>query len=99
MNNRTKDVRLTKYPYIVAEFNDGALMKAFGQKGVGIFVTPSITAKEVEASYNVKAIGETIEVKECFYAISMDRKVKHLGVVEILNTARDQFFLPDSYNK
>ncbi len=80
------------FPYILAEFDDGALMKAFGQRGAGVFIAPSITAKEVEASFNVKAIGNTMEVMESFYAISMDRKVKHPGVATILNTAREQFF-------
>jgi len=87
------------FPYILAEFDDGALMKAFGQKGAGIFIAPSITAKEVEASFNVKTIGETTEVMESFHAISMDRKVKHPGVVTILKTAREQFFQSDGYNK
>ncbi len=85
----------TLFPYIVAEFDDGALMKAFGQKGAGFFIAPTIIAKEVEASYHVKAIGETSEVKESFYAISMDRKVKHIGVAAILDTAREQFFLSE----
>ncbi len=80
------------HPNILAEFDDGALMKAFGQKGTGVFIAPSIIAKEVEVSFNVKAIGETKDVVESFYAISMDRKIKHPGVVTILNTAREQFF-------
>lgn len=81
------------FPQIVAEFDDGALMKAFGQRGAGVFIAPSITASEVEVAFNVTAIGETTEVIESFYAISMDRKVKHAGVVSILNAAREQFFL------
>lgn len=80
------------HPYILAEFDDGALMKAFGQKGAGIFIAPTIIAKEVETSYHVTAIGGTSEVMESFYAISMERKAKHPGVVTILNTARKQFF-------
>ncbi len=80
------------FPHVVAEFDDGALMKAFGQRGAGIFIAPSITAKEVEIAFNVRAIGETTKVMESFYAISMDRKVKHIGVVTILDSAREQFF-------
>ncbi len=79
------------FPYIRAEFDDGALMKAFGQRGAGVFIAPTIMTNEVEAFYKVKAIGETTEVLESFYAISMDRKVKHPGVVAILKTAREQF--------
>ena len=80
------------FPHIIAEFDDGALMKAFGQRGAGIFIAPSIIAKEVEIAFGVKSIGETTKVMESFYAISMDRKVKHSGVVTILNNAREQFF-------
>ncbi len=87
------------FPYILAEFDDGSLMKAFGQKGTGVFVAPSITASEVEASYNVKIIGETEEVMESFYAVSMDRKIKHLGVVTILKHARERFFLSGKGDK
>ncbi len=81
------------YPYVLGEFDDGALMKAFGQRGAGIFIAPSIIAKEVEHTYHVKAIGETTEIIESFYAISMERKIKHPGVSVILETAREQFFL------
>lgn len=79
------------FPYIRAEFDDGALMKAFGQKSAGIFIAPTIMASEVETSFQVIAIGETTDIMETFYAISMDRKVKHPGVVAILKTAREQF--------
>ncbi len=81
------------FPQIVAEFDDGALMKAFGQRGAGVFFAPSIIAKEVEVTFNVRMIGETSEVMESFYAISMYRKTKHIGVVTILNTAREHFAL------
>lgn len=80
-------------PEIVAEFDDGALMKAFGKKGVGIFVAPSVTADEVKEAYNVEILGETGEVTESFYAISIERKVKHPGVVAILNEARKNLFI------
>lgn len=83
-------------PEIVAEFDDGALMKAFGKKGVGIFVAPSVTADEVKEAYNVEILGETGEVTESFYAISIERKVKHPGVVAILNEARKNLFIKKS---
>lgn len=79
------------FPFVVAEFDDGALMKAFGQKGAGIFVAPTITAKEVEELYDVEIIGETTDVMEIFYAISIQRKVSHPVTNVILKTARKQF--------
>ncbi len=82
-------------PQIIAEFDDGALMKAFGRKGAGVFVAPSITASEVQKTYQVDSIGETTEVMESFYAISAERKVKHTGVMAILDSARKQLFMQE----
>ena len=87
------------YPKIIAEFDDGALMKAFGKRGAGIFIAPSITAKEVKETYNVEVLGGTTDVMESFYAISIERKVKHLGVVAILNAAREDLFVQDVMKK
>ena len=81
------------YPHIVAEFDDGALMKAFGKNGAGVFVAPTVTAHEVKESYGVCILGETEEVMESFYAISVERKIKHQGVVAILNAAREHLFI------
>ena len=81
------------HPQIVAEFDDGALMKAFGQKGAGAFIVPTAIADEVEHSYHVKAFGKTQDVMESYYAISVERKIKHLGVAAILSEARSHLFL------
>ena len=73
-------------PQIVGEFDDSALMRAFGQAGVGVFCAPSIIADEVIAQHNVIKIGETSEVVERFYAISVERRANHPAVIAI-NTA------------
>jgi len=80
------------HPRIIAEFDDGALMKAFGQKGTGIFLAPSITEEEVKASFNVEIIGKTTDIMESFYAISIERKTKNVAVIAILDAAREQLF-------
>ncbi len=76
-------------PYIVGEFDDSALMKAFGQAGTGIFIAPTPITAEVEKQYGVKAIGQTDEVHEQFYAISVERKLSHPAVTAITETARE----------
>jgi LysR family transcriptional activator of nhaA len=81
------------YPQIIAEFDDGALMKAFGKNSAGIFIAPSIIANEVKNTYAVEILGETNEVMESFYAISVERKVKHSGVAAILSAAREHLFM------
>ena len=82
-------------PRVVGEFQDTALLKAFGQAGVGIFAAPTITEKELRRQYRVSVLGRTDAVLERFYAISVERKVKHPAVVAISDAARNRLF-PDN---
>ncbi|MDD1015737.1 transcriptional activator NhaR [Pseudomonas rubra] len=79
-------------PRIVGEFDDSALMQAFGQSGSGVFIAPSVIADEVCKQYGVELIGQTDAVIESFYAISVERKVKHPGILAITEGARRQLF-------
>jgi LysR family transcriptional regulator, transcriptional activator of nhaA len=74
-------------PHIIGEFDDSALMRAFGQAGVGVFTAPSIIAEEVQKQHNVIKIGQTDEVVERFYAISVERRANHPAVMAI-NSAK-----------
>ncbi|MBT3203675.1 MAG: transcriptional activator NhaR [Gammaproteobacteria bacterium] len=80
------------HPQIVAEFDDSALMKAFGQQGAGIFIAPAAIEKEVEVQYQVSAIGKIEQVKEQFYAISVERRIYHPVVSAIMEAARETLF-------
>ena len=80
------------YPRIVAEFDDSALMKVFGQEGAGIFIAPSAIEAEVASQYRADCIGRIDDVKERFYAISVERRVSHPVVAAIMETARDLLF-------
>lgn len=80
------------HPRIVGEFDDSALMKAFGQTGAGIFIAPSAISEEVEKQYGVIAIGQTNDVRAQFYAISVERKISHPAVAAITKTAREWLF-------
>jgi LysR family transcriptional activator of nhaA len=75
-------------PRIVAEFDDSALLKAFGEAASGIFPAPDAIAAEVEQMYGAQRIGPADGVSESFYAISPERKLKHPAVVRITETAR-----------
>jgi LysR family transcriptional activator of nhaA len=70
-------------PILVGEFDDSALMKAFGQAGVGIFIAPSMIAEELQLQYGVERIGEIDTLVESFYAISAERKASHPAVIAI----------------
>jgi LysR family transcriptional activator of nhaA len=79
-------------PRVLAEFDDSALMKAFGEGGIGIFPAPTAIASEVERMYHVRRIGEVDNVSENYYAISPERKLKHPAVVRIMEAARTRLF-------
>ena len=83
-------------PRIVAEFEDSALLKVFGGDGIGIFTAPTVVEKEVCRQHNVSVIGQAPELKERFYAVSVERRLKHPAVVAISETARQEIFAPGS---
>jgi LysR family transcriptional activator of nhaA len=77
------------HPRIVGEFDDSALMKAFGQAGLGVFPVPTAIAEEVAKQYRVSLIGSTDTVREQFYGISTERRISHPAVAAITATARE----------
>lgn len=79
-------------PVIVAEFEDRALMKAFGEAGSGIFTSPSAVKDDVLQKYGVEVIGETDELTERFYLISAERHIKNPAISRITETARNRIF-------
>ncbi len=82
-------------PTITGEFDDSALLKAFGQAGLGVFAAPSAIASEICRQYRVRVIGELPEIHERFYAISVERRLKHPAVVALSEAARSELFSID----
>ncbi len=77
---------------VVAEFEDSALMKVFGQAGRGVFPAPTVVREQVVTQYGVRPLLELDTVPDLFYAISPERKLKHPAVARILeDTKRDLF--------
>lgn len=74
-------------PKVLGEFDDGALMKAFGQAGGGVFPSPAVLSDEIEAQYGVRRIGEVPALREEFYAITREQGVTHPAVVAITEAA------------
>ena len=79
-------------PRIVGEFDDSALLKAFGEAGAGVFAAPTVIEAEICRMYRMAVIGQTDEITERFYAISAERRLKHSSVVMITDTARVDLF-------
>lgn len=79
------------HPRIIGEFEDSALMKAFGQASSAAFPGPTVIEPEIVRQYRVQVIGR-VPVRERYYAISAERRLKHPGVLAITNTARTDLF-------
>jgi len=80
------------HPNIIGEFDDSALLKTFGQASEAFFPMPSVVETEVAKHYGVQVVGRTTDVNERFYAISVERRVRHPAVAAICEAARSELF-------
>jgi LysR family transcriptional activator of nhaA len=80
------------HPRIVGEFSDSALLKAFGAAGDGVFAAPTAVEDEVLRMYGVRIVGREPGIRERFYAISVEKRLKHPAVVAISRAARTRLF-------
>lgn len=79
-------------PRIAGEFDDSALLKVFAQQGLGLFFAPTAVEQEICEQYGVVLLGQIPEVREAWFALSIERRLKHPAVVNILNRARSSLF-------
>ncbi|MEO8656656.1 MAG: transcriptional activator NhaR [Ramlibacter sp.] len=80
------------HPRVVAEFDDSALAKEFGRRGAGVFVGPTVLAKEVEKELRVQTLGAATDLVDEFFAISVERRITHPCVIAITQSARKDLF-------
>lgn len=83
-------------PLVVGEFEDPALLKTFGDWGRAVFPAPTAIEGEVLRSHRVAIVGRTSAVRERYYAISVERRLKHAAVAAITNAARAGVFAAPS---
>ena len=79
-------------PNVVAEIEDSAVLKVFGQAGVGLFAAPTVVEREVRRQYGVRVVGRVETIRERFYAISAERRIRHPAVLAISSSARRELF-------
>jgi LysR family transcriptional activator of nhaA len=79
-------------PAIIGEFDDSALMNIFGQDGLGVFPGPTAIEADIERLYGVQIVGKVRAVPQRFYAISVERRLRHPAVVAICEGARKRLF-------
>lgn len=75
-------------PRVIGEFEDSALLKAFGQDGAAVLPAHTVIRKEIGAQYGLQLVGRAKDVRESFYAISVERRLTHPGVLAISRSAR-----------
>lgn len=80
------------HPAVAGEFDDSALMKAFGARGLGVFPAPRVLEDEIRRQYGVQVVGRAEDVREVFYAITVERRLRHPAVVSLAEAARDALF-------
>ncbi|HSW53087.1 MAG TPA: hypothetical protein VLG93_07640, partial [Sulfuricaulis sp.] len=66
-------------------------MSAFGQAGAGVFPVPLTTAPDVMRQHDVIELGQTLDIRERFFAISVERRLSHPAVVAVSEAARRRF--------
>ena len=84
----TQDIR----PRIVGEFDDPALSNVVAEAGMGVFAVPAVIAEDIRARHRLQLIGRADTVRQRFYAISAERKIKNPAVVAICEGARRDIF-------
>jgi LysR family transcriptional activator of nhaA len=83
-------------PRIVGEFDDSALMCAFGQSCAGLFAAPKVIARHICEQYKVQAIGDINTVVDQVFAITTERRLRHPATVAISQVARLDIFSTSS---
>jgi LysR family transcriptional activator of nhaA len=78
------------HPVVAGEFDDGSLLARFGEMGVGLFAAPTAIGKEIRRLYGVRRVGTLARARDQFYAITVDRQVKHPGVAAITSGSRQR---------
>ena len=79
-------------PRIVAEAEDMGMLQALGQQGLGLFAAPTVAADAIKKQHEVKAIGRITSVKERFYAITVERRLRHPAAIALSTAARNDLF-------
>jgi LysR family transcriptional regulator, transcriptional activator of nhaA len=80
-------------PRIIAEAEDMAMLQTLGQQGLGLFAAPSVAAEAIKTQHEVGVLGELPAVKERFFAITVERRLRHPAAVAISTAARSEIFV------
>lgn len=80
------------HPRVIGEFDDSALVKAFGQAGAGLFVAPTALATHICEQHRVVTAGRIDSISEQLFAITTERRLTHPAIIAISQVARNEVF-------
>jgi len=80
------------HPRIVPQLGDSALVKVFARAGAGLFAAPTVIEQELRKRYGLEVAGRSESIRERFYAISVERRLKNPAVLAITRQARTEVF-------
>lgn len=75
-------------PRVVAELDDATMVEALGEAGRGVFAVPGYIEEEVRRRRHVSRIAVASDLRQRFYAISAERRIRHPAVLAICEQAR-----------
>jgi LysR family transcriptional activator of nhaA len=75
-------------PVIRGEFADSAMLKIAGAGGLGLLAIPAVIEEEAKRWYGLHRVGIVDGVKEEFFAVSVERKIKHPGLLAMQNAVK-----------
>ena len=79
-------------PEIVAELDDLALASVLAEKGLGVLAAPDVIAKELRQRYALQLVGRAKDIRQRFFAISVERRIKNPAVAAVCEVARKKIF-------
>ncbi len=79
-------------PRVVGEFDDPALSNVVAEAGLGVFAVPEVIAEDIRVRHRLQQVGRVESLRQRFYAISAERKIKNPAVVAICEGARKDIF-------
>ncbi|AMG31087.1 transcriptional activator NhaR [Grimontia hollisae] len=79
-------------PTILGEFDDAALMKAFGSYHQAMFVAPTFYSSDVLELPNVREVAKVETLKEEYYVIFAERMIQHPAVKRICEADFSKLF-------
>jgi len=79
-------------PHVIAELQDSALIVELAATGAGLFAAPEVVMADALRARGLQRVGTIPDLRERYYAVTVERRLAHPAVVAIAGAARAQLF-------